>query len=34
MAGQTFMPSVRSISGTDLILVDNFGRVDRAIRMR
>ena len=34
MAGQTFSPSVRSISATDLILVDNFGRVTRAVRMR
>ncbi|MBL6714497.1 MAG: TIGR03067 domain-containing protein, partial [Pirellulales bacterium] len=34
MAGQTFSPAIRSISGTDLILVDNFGRVTRAVRVR
>jgi len=34
MAGQTMMPAVRSISQFDLILVDNFGRVTRAVRVR
>ena len=34
MAGQTMMPAVRSISQSDLILVDNFGRVTRAVRVR
>lgn len=34
MAGQTLMPAVRSISQSDLILVDNFGRVTRAVKVR
>lgn len=34
MVNQTLMPAVRSISQTDLILVDNFGRVSRAVRVR
>lgn len=34
MTNQTLMPAVRSISATDLILVDNFGRVSRAVRVR
>ena len=34
MAGQTMMPAVRSISQSDLILVVNYGRVTRAVRVR
>lgn len=34
LSGQTMMPAVRSISQSDLILVDNFGRVTRAVRVR
>ena len=34
MTNQTLMPAVRSISATDLILVDNFGRVTRAVKVR
>lgn len=34
LTGQTMMPAVRSISQSDLILVDNFGRVTRAVRVR
>jgi uncharacterized protein (TIGR03067 family) len=34
MANQTYMPAVRSISATDLILVDNYGRVSRAVKVR
>jgi uncharacterized protein (TIGR03067 family) len=31
---QTFMPAVRSISATDMILVDYLGRVSRAVKLR
>ena len=31
---QSFVPAVRSISGTDMILVDHLGRVDRAVKLR
>ena len=31
---QTFIPAVRSISATDLILVDHLGRVSRAVKVR
>ena len=34
MTNQTLTPAVRSISQTDLILVDNFGRVSRSVRLR
>ena len=29
-----YNPTVRSISASDMILVDNFGRVDRAVKIR
>jgi uncharacterized protein (TIGR03067 family) len=31
---QTFVPAVRSISATDMILVDHLGRVSRAVKLR
>lgn len=31
---QSFVPAVRSISATDMILVDHLGRVSRAVRVR
>ncbi len=31
---QSFVPAVRSISNTDMILVDHLGRVSRAVKMR
>ena len=34
LTNQTLTPAVRSISQTDLILVDNFGRVSRSVRVR
>jgi len=33
-ANQSFVPAVRSISATDMILVDHLGRVSRAVKLR